>query len=70
MSQQRISRRKFLKKSTAAAGATAVGIYAFPRGLQVVEALAAGATQVTRRYPPMRLARVADLVEGQPLDFR
>ncbi len=36
----------------------------------MVKALAAGATQVTRRYPPMRLARVADLVEGQPLDFR
>ena len=65
----RLSRRRFLK-SAGAAGALAVGIFAFPPGLETIEALSPGVTRVTRNYPRLRVAGVADLAEGSPLDFK
>jgi len=69
MRRQKVSRRDFLKMSAVAAGA--VGIFAFPLGLtQVIEAASPGNTRLTRTYPPLKVARVADLTEGKPVDFQ
>ena len=65
----RSGRREFVK-SAAVAGSMAVGIFAFPSGLtQVVQAIGDGTVRVTRSYPRLKIARLADLVEGQPIDF-
>jgi arsenite oxidase small subunit len=49
----------------------AVGILAFPPGLaEVVHVAAPGTVRITRTYPRLRIARLTDLAEGQPLDFR
>ena len=66
---QEISRRSFLKGSAATAGVVAVGIFAFPQGLETVEAASSGALRVTRNYPRLRIAEIAGLVDGAPLDF-
>ncbi len=68
MSSEQVSRRKFMKYS-GAAGAAAVGIFAFPPGIQLVEALTPGTTRVIREYSPLRISSLDDLVEGEPLDF-
>ena len=65
--QNEISRRKFLMGS--AAGAVAVGIFAFPPGLETVEAISLGVSRVTRNYPRLKVANTADLVDGAPVDF-
>lgn len=62
-----ISRRKFLMGS--AAGAVAVGIFAFPPGLETVETISPGVSRVTRNYPRLKVANTADLVDGAPVDF-
>ena len=65
-----VTRRRFLKSATMV-GALAVGIYAFPSGLtQIVHAMGSGTARVTRTYPRLRIASLADLLEGQPLDFQ
>lgn len=64
------TRKQFIQ-SAGMASALAVGIFAFPLGLtQVVQAVAPGSARITRTYPRLRIARLADLVEGQPVDFR
>ena len=64
-----VSRREFLKMSGAAAGA--VGIFAFAPGVtEVIEVVAPGTMRITRTYPRLKVARLADLVEGEPLDFQ
>jgi arsenite oxidase small subunit len=62
------SRREFLQKA-GIAGALAVGIYAFPAGKQIVEAVAPGVQRVTRSYPKVKIARLSALEEGVPFDF-
>ena len=63
------SRRDFLKASVGIGGA--LGILAFPNGVtQVIDAVAASVSRVTQTYPQLRIAAVADLIEGQPLDFK
>lgn len=47
----------------------AIGILAFPPGGELVEATAPGALRITRTYRRLKVARLADLIEGQPLDF-
>lgn len=67
---RKLSRRRFIK-SAGMAGALAVGIFAFPSGLtQVVQAVTPDAVRITRTYPRLKIARLADLIEGQPVDFR
>ena len=63
-----LSRRNFMKAS-AAAGAVTVGIFAFPPGLETVQAIVSGISRVTRNYPRLRVAKVPELVEGSPVDF-
>ena len=65
-----VSRRNLLK-SAGIAGALAVGIFAFPPGLtQLVQATAPGTARITRTYPRLKIASLADLPVGQPVDFR
>ena len=64
-----ISRRSFLKTSGGAAGALAIGIFAFPQGLETVQAIAPGVLKVTRNFPRLRVSKVSELVEGSLLDF-
>ena len=64
-----ISRRNFLKDSAVAAGVLTVGIFAFPAGLESIQALAPGIMRVTRNYPRWRVVKIEELVEGSPLDF-
>ena len=62
-------RREFVK-SAAVAGAVAVGILAFPAGLtQVIQAAGRGTVRMTRTYTRLKIARLPDLIEGQPIDF-
>ena len=68
LKREELSRRDFLKKA-GVTGAAAVGIFAFPPGLEVVEAVAGGALRVTRSYSPVQVARFVDLTVGEPLDF-
>lgn len=64
-----ISRRDFLKASMAAGGA--LGILAFPPGItQAVDVVSASVSRVTQTYPRLRISGIADLVEGQPIDFQ
>jgi arsenite oxidase small subunit len=63
------SRRNFLKASAGVAGAVTVGIFAFPPGLETVEALVPGIKRVTRSYPRLKITSVAELTEGSPVDF-
>ena len=65
--QNEISRRKFLMGSDV--GAVAVGIFAFPPGLEAVEAISPGVSRVTRNYLRLKVANTADLVDGTPVDF-
>lgn len=68
--EKRLSRRRFLQ-SAGTAGTLAVGMFAFPLGLtQVVQAIAPNTVRITRTYPRLKIARLADLVEGQPIDFQ
>lgn len=69
MDQQTVSRREFLKASSAA-GALGVGIFAFPPGLEIVKPLTQGVLQVTRSYTPLKVAQLSELTEGQPVDFQ
>lgn len=67
---RKLSRRRFLK-SAGMTGALAVGVVAFPSGLaQIVQAVASGTVRITRSYHRLKIARLADLAEGQPVDFR
>lgn len=66
--REAVSRREFLKASAGVAGA-AVGIFAFPQGLEVVEAVSPGVQRIARSYPRLRVANLASLAEGEPLDF-
>ncbi len=66
---EQVSRRKFIKYS-GAVGAAAVGIFAFPVGTQLVEALSPGTTKVIQLDPLRKIASLDDLVEGEPLDFQ
>ena len=62
-------RREFVK-SAAVAGAVAVGILAFPAGLtQVAQAVGRDTVRLTRTYTRLKVARLPDLIEGQPIDF-
>ena len=65
----RVSRRGFLKLA-GIAGAAMVGIAAFPPGPEFSEAVAPGVLRVTRTHPRIKVARLSDLTEGNPLDFR
>ena len=64
-----VSRREFLKASAGVVGAAGVGIFAFPPGLQVTQAVAQGVLRISQSYPPLKVARLGDLTEGKPLDF-
>ena len=70
MRQSKLSRRRFLTASAAVAGTVAVGIYAFPKGIEKVAAAGPNAARVTRSYPRSRVAKLSDLIEGEPLEFR
>ncbi|MFQ5934158.1 MAG: arsenate reductase (azurin) small subunit [Dehalococcoidia bacterium] len=70
MRGKKVSRRGFIKMSAAAVGTTAVGIYAFPKGIERVDAAGPGVLRITRTYPRQRVARLSDLREGEPLDFQ
>ena len=63
------SRRDFLKAATGVAGA--LGILAFPPGVtQAIDAVSASVSRITQTYPRLRIAGIADLTVGQPLDFQ
>ena len=63
------TRRDFLKAATGVAGA--LGVLAFPPGVtQVIDSVSAGVSRITQTYPRLRIASIADLVKGQPLDFQ
>ena len=64
-----VSRRDFLRTAAGASGAAAVGIFAFPPGLEVVRAIGGGLHRITRTYDRVKIADLNDLVEGEPLDF-
>ena len=69
MNQSATSRRDFLKASVGVGGA--LGILAFPPGVtQAIDAVSANVSRVTQTYPRLRIAAVADLTEGEPIDFQ
>ncbi len=68
-SQEGVTRRAFLSKAASVSGAVAVGIFAFPQGLEAVEAVSASVLRITRSYTAFKVARIANLVEGEPVDF-
>ena len=70
MAHHELSRRDFLKASVGTAGAFGVGIFAFPQGLEIAQTITPGVTKVTRSYPPVRVAKLGNLIEGEPLDFQ
>ncbi|MDA1348870.1 MAG: twin-arginine translocation signal domain-containing protein [Chloroflexi bacterium] len=57
-----VSRRNFLKTAAGASGAVAVGIFAFPAGLEVVQAIGPGLHRITRTYDRVKIADLGDLV--------
>jgi len=64
-----ISRRRFLQ-TAGATGAGVAGILAFPPGItKVVAAVAPGIFQVTLTYPRVNIVGLADISEGEPVDF-
>ena len=69
MSPRPLSRRSFLKISGGALAAAAIGIHAFPKGKEIVQAAGPGVTRVTRSYRRLPVARISEVVEGQPIDF-
>ncbi len=70
MHNNKVSRRRFLNISATAVGIAAVGIYAFPKGIEKVVAAGPGAFRITRIYPRSKVAELTDLAEGEPLDFQ
>ena len=63
------SRRNFLKASAGVMGA--VGVLALPPGLShVLTAVSPGVNRLTQSYPQLKIARTAELVDGQPVDFQ
>ena len=69
MSPRPLSRRTFLKMSGSALAAAAIGIHAFPKGKEIVQAAGPGVARVTRSYPRLSVARISEVAEGQPIDF-
>ena len=64
-----VTRHDFLNRAATVSGAVAVGIFAFPQVLEAVEAVSASVLRVTRPYTAFKVATVADLVEGEPVDY-
>ena len=63
------SRRDFLKASAGMAGA--LGVIGFPAGLgRVFDVISPGVQRLTQTYPQVALAKISDLIEGEPVDFR
>ena len=46
-----------------------MGILAFPPGPQIVQAAGTNTSRITRKYPRTKVASLASLTEGQPVDF-
>ncbi len=69
MAPRPLSRRTFLKMSGGALTAAAIGIHAFPKGNEVVQAAGPGVSRVTRSYARLPVARISEVAEGQPIDF-
>ena len=63
------SRRDFLKASAGLAGG--LGVLAFPAGLdRIFETVSPGVQRLSQAYPELMVAKTADLVEGEPVDFQ
>ena len=58
--QEGVSRRQFLQMSGGTARALAVGIFAFPQGLELVEEVGPGMSRRAQRYERLRVANLSD----------